>query len=72
MSDKFVDWNIGYLDREYAQLHGDPIIGVVKASSKQQAEQIAARINMGGVHGVWAWRANTESINEPWVQLKTN
>ena len=61
MKQDLSNWNIGYLDREFARIHGDPIIGVVQASSKQQAEIIAAKLGLGGVHGVWAWKPTPEN-----------
>lgn len=51
-----VEWNVGYLDREYAKQMGDPVLDVVKATSKEEAEHIATLNGMGGINGVWAWR----------------
>ena len=63
------NWNISYLDREYAAMMGDPIIGVVQASSKEEAEKIASRLNLGGVYGVWAWKAR--NVSRTGLELKT-
>lgn len=51
-----IEWNIGYLDREYARDRGDPVLAVIKARTKSEAEQKAAKQGIGGVHGVWAWK----------------
>ena len=55
--DKYtVEWNIGYQDREYARLMGDPVLDVVKATNKEEAEHIAIINGVGGVNSVWAWK----------------
>jgi hypothetical protein len=69
MSNDRIDWNISYLDQEYAMSVGDPIIGIINACSKQEAETIANRLNFGGVYGVWAWKA--QNVAEKISNLKT-
>lgn len=48
-------WKIGYLDREYAKLVGDPVLAVVVACSKEKAEAIAKQRGLGETRGVWAY-----------------
>lgn len=47
-------WNIYYLSREYAREHGDPLLGVVEAETKEEAERKANVSGLGGVAGCWA------------------
>jgi hypothetical protein len=52
-------WGIYYTDREFAREMGDPLLGVVAASTKIAAEEIAARLCLGGS---WAHPLTTEQI----------
>lgn len=57
-------WNIYYRDREYAKTFGDPLLGVVQAESKQQAEQIAASRGLGDSADVLACAKREVTANE--------
>ncbi len=54
------EWNIYRGDREYAQTHGDPLIGTVSAPTKQEAERIASR-EFNLTHGPWAQERHDET-----------
>ena len=36
-------WAIHYQDREFAREHGDPVLGIVAAASKAEAEDLARK-----------------------------
>jgi len=47
-------FGIYHTDREYAKEHGDPILGIVAASSKEEAESKAKAQGIDAVYGPWA------------------
>lgn len=54
-------WNIYHAGREYAHEHGDPLLGTVWASSKQEAERIAMEeLEAFLPTGAWAMLASLE------------
>lgn len=50
---KRTKWAVYYCSREYAHRMGDPCLGYVWASSKEEADRMARAANMGGVGGAW-------------------
>jgi hypothetical protein len=46
-------WAVYYRSREYARRVGDPCLGYVWASSKEDADRMARVAGMGGVAGAW-------------------
>lgn len=49
-------WAIAELDREYARVTGDLILGFVEAESKEEAEDKARKAGIRGNSGLWAYR----------------
>lgn len=45
-------WAVHHADREHARATGDPVLGYVRASSKDEAERNASHLATGA--GVWA------------------
>lgn len=45
-------WAIHHADREHARVTGDPVLGYVRAGSKNEAESAAGHLGQGA--GVWA------------------
>ncbi|MBD2499860.1 hypothetical protein [Anabaena azotica] len=54
-------FDIYYENREYARMMGDPLLGVVYAESKNEAETIAIKNGLGGTGGCWAVCRNEKS-----------
>ena len=52
-------WGIYHTDREYAQVHGDPLRTVVEAPTKLAAEELAARLDFGEP---WAHPVKAEEV----------
>ena len=46
-------WNVHYKSREFAREHGDPLLGVVLAMTKDEAERKGAHLDQRQA-GVWA------------------
>lgn len=57
-------WTIHYSSREYAREMGDPTLGIVRAASKEQAEDKARAQGLGGLVGVWAVPAQCVGCTE--------
>jgi hypothetical protein len=58
-------WAIYHGSREFAHEQGDPLLGVVEAGSKEQAEEVAARDGQIASRacpgaGLWAVRIKDE------------
>lgn len=60
-----MQWAIYYRDREYAREQGDPLLGMVEAETKEQAERLACAQGLAGVYGVWAWPVPVETKGNP-------
>ncbi|MCC5664800.1 hypothetical protein LC653_12950 [Nostoc sp. CHAB 5784] len=64
-------FNIYYDDSEYARVMGNPVLGVVEAGCKDEAEILASKNGLGGTAGVWAvevqqdqeWKQHLNSLN---------
>lgn len=52
------EWYIYYKNREYARQTGDPLLGVVEATTKEEAELKARQQGLGGCVSVWATQAH--------------
>ena len=70
MTQREVLWNIGHCEREYARETGDPVIGQVVATTREQAIERARRnewIKSPGIifapTGYWAWSAEETQRN---------
>ena len=61
-------WAVYYRSREYAHVMGDPCLGYIWASSKQEAEQMADLTGMGGTVGAWCVLVPQEK-NRPESQM---
>jgi hypothetical protein len=61
-------WNVGYADREFAKLQGDPVLVQVRAATKEEAETKARALGTDDrCAGLWAWlpQSNAEANATP-------
>jgi hypothetical protein len=63
-------WNVGYADREFAKLQGDPVLVQVCATTKEEAETKAREMGTDDrCAGLWAWLP-TQATTEEAVPVK--
>lgn len=55
-TDEAETWCVGYGAREFARVHGDPVLVRVVAFTKEEAERLAELGGYGNPAGLWAWR----------------